>query len=50
MLFKTILAATTLVGTALAGFDIRTGQTEALVSDAAEVCYQSSVLSINIDI
>jgi hypothetical protein len=50
MLFKTILAATTLVGTALAGFDIRTGQTEALVSDAAEVCYRSSVLSIDINI
>lgn len=47
MLFKTILAAAALVGTALAGFDIRTGQTEAFVSDAAEVCYQFSVLNIS---
>jgi hypothetical protein len=47
MLFKTIFAATALVGTALATFDIRTGQTEAFVSDAAEVCYQSFLPNIN---
>jgi hypothetical protein len=50
MLFKTIFAATALVGTALATFDIRTGQVEAFVSDAAEVRYQFSVLSISINI
>lgn len=49
MLFKTILAAAALVGTALAGFDIRTGQIEAFVSDAAESTSIANALSKAID-
>ncbi len=43
MLCQLIIAVTVLVGSALAGFDIRTGQTEWWASDEAEVYHLCTI-------
>lgn len=38
MLLKSVLAVAAMAGSALAGFDIKTGQTDWWYTDDAEVC------------